>query len=63
MKKRNKKVLTILLSFTMLFSVLLSGCGKDNTDGDMQKVVLNDDAPFFSFFKMEVTAILLPFSP
>ncbi len=63
MKKRNKKVLTILLSFTMLFSVLLSGCGKDNTNENMQKVVLNDDAPFFSFFKMEVTAILLPFSP
>ena len=51
MKKRNKKALTTLLSLTMLFSVLLSGCGKTNTNEDMQKVVLNDDAPFFLFLK------------
>lgn len=63
MKKRNLRVLTTLLSLTLLFPIVISGCGKENKNANVQKVVLNDDAPFFSFFKMEVTAILLPFSP
>lgn len=49
MNRKNTKVLALLLSLTMLFSILLSGCG-ESKKGNMQKVVLNDDAPFFSFF-------------
>lgn len=63
MKKRNLSVLTTLLSLTLLIPAVLSGCGSENTNANAKKVVLNDDAPFFLFLKMEVTAILLPFSP
>ena len=44
MKKRTKNALMALLSLTMLFSVLLNGCGKTNTNENMQKVVLNEVA-------------------
>lgn len=50
MKKRQTKALVALLTFTLLFTTFLSGCGKDNTNANLQKVVLNDDAPFYSSF-------------
>lgn len=62
MKRKNKKNITILLSFIFLFSALLVGCEKSNTNAALQKVVLNDEAPFFLFL-MKITAILLPLFP
>ena len=51
MKKRNLRSLTALLSLTLLIPAALSGCGTENTNANAKKVVLNDDAPFFSFLK------------
>lgn len=62
MKKRNKKIITILLSFIFLLSALLVGCEKNKTNVDLQKVVLNDDAPFFSFLKWKYLLYYFHFS-
>ena len=63
MMKIQKKAMLALLTLTLLLTTIVGGCGNAKVNADLQKVTLNDDAPFFSFFKMEVTAILLPFFP
>ena len=53
MNRKNTKALTLLLSLTILFSVLLSGCG-ETKNGDMQKVVLNEVAHSIFYAPMYV---------
>ena len=53
MNRKNTKALTLLLSLTILFSALLSGCG-ETKNGDMQKVVLNEVAHSIFYAPMYV---------
>ena len=54
MKKRNLRALTTLLSLTLLFSIVISGCCKENTNANLQKVVLNEVAHSIFYAPMYV---------
>ena len=50
MMKIQKKATLALLTLALLLTTILGGCGNETASADLQKVTLNDDAPFFSFF-------------
>ncbi len=54
MKKRQPKTLLILLTTTTLFSSLVCGCGKSDSDAGLQKVTLNEVAHSIFYAPMYV---------